>query len=337
MLWASLCCFMGFPGAEEPVLGIYGAVSSLLLQLLLCLALPCHHQLVVPIPNAVPPNEVVAPAHSWFPFLLPRGSSLRLSIHRCPKEASSCLPGQVGHWAVPPQCCACSAPVSNLGPVSCSAHGHLPIRLEGAPQSGDPISIPVPYRSLCFAACLAASQCCAGRAAPPVQPSPGFAACATGHGSAHRDHVGCGELTCCRTSALLCSPSRLQGPVCPCTPCLHSSQQTERFQPLSAGMGTVLHLPWQDANPASILQGVKLELSLQSSCPSYRICVSEPRFFAMRLFALQWVSAPGADLKASRNLFCHLVWFFFFIPSSELRRRGQTWLVSQQQLLQFCF
>lgn len=191
---------------------------------------------------------------------------MRPSIHRCPKEVSFCLPGQVGHRAVPPQRCACSAPVSNLNPVSCSARGHLPVRLEGAPQSGDPISIPVPYRSLCFAACLAAFQCCAGHTAPPVQfthiPPPSFAPCTIRHGSAHRGHVGCGELTCCHTSALLCSPSRLQGPVCPCTPDLHSLQQTELFQPLSAGMGTVLHLPWQDANAAqwhlaSILQGVK--------------------------------------------------------------------------------
>lgn len=112
MLWACLCCFMAFPGTEEPVLGIYGAVSRAahLCPHYSCPALLCHHCLVVPILNAVPPNKAVALACSWLPFLLPRGSSLRPGICRCPREASSCLPGQAGRWAVCPQCGACLAP-----------------------------------------------------------------------------------------------------------------------------------------------------------------------------------------------------------------------------------
>lgn len=83
---------------------------GLLISALTTLALLGHHQLVVPIPNAEPPDKVVALACSWLLFLLPRGSGLRPGICKCPGQASSCLPGQAGCWAVAPQRCAHSAP-----------------------------------------------------------------------------------------------------------------------------------------------------------------------------------------------------------------------------------
>lgn len=159
-------------------------------------------------------------------------------------------------------------PISNLSPVSCSARGHLPIGLEGASWSGDPVSIPVPYSSPCFAACLAwqLSRAALGTPHPqfththpvllPVQ-----------QGSACRGHVGCSELTCRHARASLWSPSRLQGPVCPCAPCPHASQQTEPIQPLSAGMG-------MGTVPASALAGKALESAAKCSgiLPPSRSC-----------------------------------------------------------------
>lgn len=115
-----------------------------------------------------------------------------------------------------------------------------------------------------------------------------FATCATGHSSACRSHEGCSELTCCCARDSLWSPNRLRGPIHPCTPCPDSLQQVEPVQPPSARMemGTVLtpalagRALESAANAAQwppdsieVLQGIKLELSLQSSCPSYRICV----------------------------------------------------------------
>lgn len=86
VFWARLCCLMGIPSTEVPVLGIYGAFPGLLIPAHpATLALPCHRWLVVLVPSTVPSVEVVA----LHPLFVPRGSSLWLSIHRCPEVASS--------------------------------------------------------------------------------------------------------------------------------------------------------------------------------------------------------------------------------------------------------
>lgn len=164
-------------------------------------------------------------------------------------------------------------------------------------------SCPLLKPLLCSVPRLAAFQCHAEHTAPPVKFSPPVLL-SVQQGTAQLAEAmwGCSELACCCARDSLWSPNRLRGPICPCTPCPDSLQQMEPVQPPSARveMGTVLtpalagRALESAANAAQwrpdsieVLQGIKLELSLQSSCPSYRICVPVPRFVVMRVFTLQ--------------------------------------------------
>lgn len=185
----------------------------------------------------------------------PRGSSLWPGIHRCPEESSSCLPGQVGCWAVPPQCpTLAQRPISNLPPsrallvATC-----LPVRRAGF------YSCPLPQPLLCSMPGLAALQSSTGCSAPPFQP-PSFGACR----AARRRHEGCNELN---SAFRWWSLSRLQGWMCAYTLCLESWSRGS-LSSLSArmGMGTV----WASALAGRALEPVANAAS--GSLPPSRSC-----------------------------------------------------------------
>lgn len=105
-----LCCFVGFPSTEVPVLGIYSAVSRA--------AHPCPRNSC----SAMPPLagcsgsqcSAICQGGSTASLLFPRGSSLWLDIHRCREEASSCCPGRLGAGLSLPSATLSQHPISNL-------------------------------------------------------------------------------------------------------------------------------------------------------------------------------------------------------------------------------
>lgn len=229
---------MSFPSTEVPVPGIYSAVSRAAhpCSCNSCSALLCHA--IIGWLSWFPTQCHLSRWQHCLPFLFPRSSSLWPSIHNA-LGGGIFLPAWAGLVLGCPSLVPHSLSTPYLiCPVSCSARGHLPS------LSGDLVSIPVPYLSLCFAACLAWQLSRAELGAQhPQFSTPSLDASR----AACRGHEGCSELNCCHEE-LHCGPkagSKVGSvPTSPTwTPC--STEDLFSLSQPGWGWGQSGHQPWQ--------------------------------------------------------------------------------------------